>query len=199
MRGVALASVLLAFGGAASASEITATDGESPPAVRPCIDIVARGSLEPVGDPVSIPDDSRAVPRAVYASRFTKREVLLGELSDQTLNLSRIEELRALRLQADDVVVLLGERGQGTRFSEWLPVWQDDSGSAFVPIFHSDDVAAPIRSRDWRPAALERFAKPVMAKADGVQDDGGPRLVARLYLDDIPAMMAAARDEDCWR
>jgi hypothetical protein len=49
---------------------------------------------------------------------------------------------------------------------------------------------------DWQPAALMAFAKPV---AEDFWNDGGQRIAARLYLDDIPALMAAARGEDCWR
>jgi len=182
----------------ASAKEIEVPDG-SVPEIRPCIDIVARGDLRSIGEPESLVVEDSVLAQETYTWRFIKRDVLVGRMQEASRNLSRTDHALVWpQPPVDDVLVLLAKRRGGIAYMGSLRVDKDERGRAFVPIFHPDDMSEAIRARDWRPAALMDFAKPV-AHVDDVQDDGGPRVVARLYLEDIPALLAAARDEDCWR
>ena len=198
MRALALLAMLATIAATASAKEIEVSDGPIPQ-IRPCIDIVARGELRSIGAPESLALGDSVFAQEIYTWRFTKRDVLVGHMQEANRDLSRADHAFIWpQPPVEDVLVLLAKRRGGIAYLGSLWIDRDERGRAFVPILHPDDISEPTRARDWRPAALMDFARPV-AQADEVQDDGGPRVIARLYLADIPALLEAARAEDCWR
>jgi hypothetical protein len=202
MRALSFAAVLALSCSPALAKDVSVPDGEAIPEIRPCIDVMARGELESLGEPEPLDIEDDYIGHEVYTWRFTKREVVFGEMPEASKDLRRADHALVWpQPPRDDVLVLLARKGRGTRYLRPLPVSNDEQGRAFVPILHPDDIYEPLRSGDWRPDALMQFTRPVVEEAgNNVQDDGGPRVIARLYLEDIPALMAAsARDEDCWR
>lgn len=203
MRTLVLLAMVAATGAAASAKEIEVADGLEIPAVRPCIDIVARGDLRSVGEPEPFYFEDDLIGHEIYTWRFTTREVLFGDMPKGTRDLSRSDHALVWpQPPSKDVLVLLTRRGNGLRFLESLSVRQDREGRRYVPILRADDVNYGGRSRDWRPDALSSFARPVPRATDSAAHGGNTdaeRVVARLYLEDFPALMEAARTEDCWR
>jgi hypothetical protein len=204
MRKLVLLAALVTIGVSVSAKEVTVADGREIPEIRPCVDIIARGELQSVGQPERLADGNSIFSQEVYTWRFTKRDVVFGDLRESELELSRTDrELIWPEPSQVDVLVLLARRDGGIRYLGSLSLKKDEQGRVYVPILDPDHISVASRSGDWRPDALMNFAKPVSDRdvlhEPQSEEAGEPLVVARLYADDIPALMAAARAEDCWR
>jgi hypothetical protein len=208
-------ALLLVLTAPSFARDVAVAEGESIPDIRPCVDGVARGTLHSTGEPVLIDDPDNLFGNSIYFYRFKPRSTIVGKQSRKSLKLSRGGH--ALRdVHVRDAIVFFGSNADGrTRFVDWAWVWHDNKGRAFIPVWYWPD--AKYRNGDWRPANAANFAKPVTYRArqpywDDVEltaEDVEAGLVERrgeryvllngIYLDDIPKMLEAAKQEACWR
>lgn len=179
---------------------------------RYCVDFVARGHLQSVGEPEQLDIPDAVIVQSIYRFRFDKRDELYGHMSWRSTVLMKAGH--GLRpVDQPDAVVYIGRWRLRTQYFGDDLVWRDTNGRAFIPIFDWPNPEDPMR---WIPQSIRQFAKPVdypdrqgaveigIDAKDAIPGlietrDGRTRVLFGLYLDDIPAMMKAARSEPCKR
>jgi hypothetical protein len=152
---------------------------------------------------------------SIYRFRFDERAAVFGQRKGQGTTLTKSYHSLG-KVQGVDAVVFTAARDNHDRMVDWEWVWRDERGRPFLPILSWPE---PVNDgSDWRPLAIRQLAGPVRYSGDqphwpGALHPGdaerepdlfamqGKRVVVRygLYLSDIPAMFAAAKNEDCWR
>ena len=195
--------------------EIGVKDGEAVPNLRPCIDFIARGNTRATGEYQHVAIEDDMLGHGYHFARFRRADNIVGR-GRRTFRFRVFSHATPRLLTQRDGVIFTRANGREQSFVDWAWVWTDSRGRDFIPIMAWPDPEH--RASGWEPAAIRSFVKPVAYQMpqpfwdrDGLDPEefDEPDLFVRhgkqahvrfgLYLSDLPALMAAAKGESCWR